>query len=190
MVIFSLWLNNCKAFINSWTGIHSLLAAMHTHHINLPDCGRDWEIFVQGLIWKINSFYITHHGWSLFSFVNFIHEKHKLGSWWCCRAGSWQPLPPVHTGEVGETQGWEDPAQTRWALPSMVLWKFLVLSSLRKKGLVVCEAQEGGNHLRGPTSIVKALWQLKQCCLSVTAFPSLVEWGRCPKCNLSEIRIV
>lgn len=39
----------------------------------------------------------------------------------------------------------------------MVLWKFLALSSLRKKGLVVCEAQEGGNHLRGPTSIVKAL---------------------------------
>lgn len=54
IVIFSLWLNNCKAFINSWTGIHRQLAAMHTHHINLTDCGRETEIFVQGLIWSIS----------------------------------------------------------------------------------------------------------------------------------------
>lgn len=39
----------------------------------------------------------------------------------------------------------------------MVLWKFLVLPSLSKKGVVVCETDEGGNYLRGPASIVKVL---------------------------------
>jgi len=71
----------------------------------------------------------------------FPHGKHRLGSWWCCRAGSWQPVSPAYLSSVGGMQGWKDAAWAKRALLSMgqhclqVLRRFLALSSPRKKGL-------------------------------------------------------
>lgn len=89
----------------------------------------------------------------------------------------------AHSSDVGETQGWEDATQTKRLLLSMVLWNFIVLSSLRQKGLVVCEPEEGGNYLRGPTSIVKVLWQLNNAaCLLQPFLPRITH---CDNANVN-----
>lgn len=142
---------------------------------NLPEKGQSEMLFnfSSHITYYLFAPFFSHLQTSLFP-----HGKHKLGTWWCCRAGSWQPVPPAHASNVGATWGWKDAAWTKRALLStgqhclQVLQKCLVLSSPSKEGLVACEPEEGGNYLKGPTGVVKILWRVKQCCLSAVAFPS------------------
>lgn len=142
---------------------------MHTHHINLPVCGREREKSSckgQSKTLVHFSLHITADLCSLlFPFVNFILSPWEtqvrnlvvlqgrvMTACASCSPQQWRSDPGLEGCWMDKVSS----AEHGPALPA-VLWKFLVLSSPRKKGLDVCEPEEGENYLRGPTGMVKIL---------------------------------